>query len=83
MVMSKWWGGSVDFEYEHEKYWPALVSMCDKRREEQMEKWKQLGGIVGLKEWDVKGGSAALAIVEGAAPVAEVESRAPRNSLLI
>lgn len=64
MVLSRAWGGSVDLKYEHEKYWPALVDMCTKRKDEQMEVWKQLGGTVGLKEWDVKGGSAAVVDVE-------------------
>jgi hypothetical protein len=25
MVMAQWWGGSYKFEYEHDKYWPALI----------------------------------------------------------
>jgi hypothetical protein len=28
--------------------------MCDERRKQQMERWRELGGTVGLKEWDVK-----------------------------
>lgn len=54
--MTEWWGGDRDFKYEHDKYWPALVEMCDLRRQAQMDKWRELGGTVGLKEWDIKGG---------------------------
>lgn len=57
--MSEWWGGACDFKYEHEKYWPALVGMCVERKKEQMERWRALGGTVGLREWDLKGGGGA------------------------
>lgn len=55
--MKEWWGGDRDFKYEHDKYWPALVQLCDSRRQAQMDKWRELGGTVGLKEWDIKGGT--------------------------
>jgi hypothetical protein len=25
MVMTRWWGGDCSFEYDHDKYFPALV----------------------------------------------------------
>ena len=56
MVMKEWWGGDRDFEYVHEKYWPALLELCEKRRKAWREKWREIGGKVGLKEWDYKGG---------------------------
>jgi len=55
MVMKEW-GGDCDFVYEHDKYWPAFVSMCDERRMGWMATWRSLGGTVGLKEWDYKSG---------------------------
>jgi len=58
MVMSESWGGDCDFVYEHDKYWPAFVAMCEERRKGWMETWRELGGTVGLKEWDYKGGEA-------------------------
>jgi len=54
MVMKEWWGGSCEFAWEHEQYWPALVKLCTDRKKVMMEKWKELGGTVGLKEWDIK-----------------------------
>ncbi|PVF97228.1 CRAL/TRIO domain-containing protein [Serendipita vermifera] len=50
------WGGAVDFEYNHEKYWPALMDLCKKRKEEQMDRWRKLGAKVGIDEWAIKGG---------------------------
>ncbi|KAI0331836.1 CRAL/TRIO domain-containing protein [Cubamyces sp. BRFM 1775] len=48
------WGGSAHFEYEHERYWDALVRMCAERRELLWEKWREHGAKVGVREWDVK-----------------------------
>lgn len=56
MAFTQHWGGECDFVWDHEKYWPALVEMCESRRKEQMERWRTLGGKVGIKEWDVKVG---------------------------
>ncbi|KAK7463518.1 Phosphatidylinositol transfer protein (PITP) [Stygiomarasmius scandens] len=49
-LMKEWWGGNQDFEYKHEKYWPVLVEMCEKRKKEWIENWKKLGGNVGISE---------------------------------
>ena len=48
------WKGSANFEYEHEKYWGPLVRMCAERRERLWEKWREHGGKIGVREWDVK-----------------------------
>ncbi|KAH7341712.1 CRAL-TRIO domain-containing protein [Rhizoctonia solani] len=53
----KEWGGEMDFVYEHEKSWKPLVDLCHNLRAEQTERWKKLGGTVGLSEWDIKGGA--------------------------
>jgi hypothetical protein len=60
MVMKEWWGGDCDFVYEHDKYWPALVEMCEERSRAWMERWRALGGTVGLREWDYKGGKSQI-----------------------
>ncbi|KAL4247612.1 CRAL-TRIO lipid binding domain superfamily protein [Abortiporus biennis] len=52
----KEFGGECDFKYEHDKYWPAFVEMCESKRSAQLKKWKELGGTVGLKDWDVRRG---------------------------
>lgn len=70
-LMTQWWGGERDFEWDHEKYWPALMKMCFDRRKEQMERWKQLGGRVGVSEWEMKQSDAAVAKSEVPKPVEE------------
>ncbi|KAG8876275.1 hypothetical protein FRB98_007383 [Tulasnella sp. 332] len=51
-VITKW-GGKAELPYEHEVYWPALIKMCKDRHQRRLEKWRSLGGTVGLSEWDV------------------------------
>jgi len=48
------WGGDIDFEYEHEQFFPTLVKMSCERKERWMAKWKKLGGTIGTKEWNYK-----------------------------
>ncbi|KAJ7475911.1 CRAL/TRIO domain-containing protein [Mycena latifolia] len=77
MVMSEWWGGGCNFEYEHGKYWPALVSLCEERTKLWTATWYKMGGTVGLKESDYKtgkpdGGEVAQAdVVPATAPHSE------------
>ncbi|KAF4613495.1 hypothetical protein D9613_007525 [Agrocybe pediades] len=62
----KEWGGSVNFEYDHEKYWAELNKQCDERTEAWFESWKRLGARVGISEWaykqDAKLASAAITL---------------------
>ncbi|KAJ7650156.1 CRAL/TRIO domain-containing protein [Roridomyces roridus] len=60
MVMSEWWDGACNFEYDHGKYWPALVSLCKDRTELWTANWRKLGGKVGVKELDYKTGTGVL-----------------------
>lgn len=53
----KEWGGSVNFEYNHEKYWADLNKQCDERTKAWFESWKRLGASVGLSEWAYKQGA--------------------------
>lgn len=55
-LMAYGWGGSREFEYCHEKYWPELVRMSDERRAHIKTRWRELGGRVGTSEWDMKTG---------------------------
>jgi len=48
------WGGSREFVWDHEKYWGALVRMCEEIRARQMARWRELGARVGCDEWDYK-----------------------------
>jgi hypothetical protein len=64
MVMAESWGGSSEFEYVHERYWPALVELCDSRKEAWMVKWREAGEKVGVREWEYKGGDELTAKVK-------------------
>lgn len=58
------WEGSAPFSYTHEVYWPALLSMTETRRKDMTRVWRELGGVIGIKEWDVKVG-----VRDGSSPV--------------
>jgi len=60
MVMKEGWGGSQDFEYVHEKYWPDFVELCESRAKNWMKVWRELGGKVGTREWEYKQGNFPL-----------------------
>lgn len=53
-MLMREWAGAINFEYEHDKYWPAIVRMCDEHRRRRLEAWRGLGGTVGIREWDIK-----------------------------
>jgi hypothetical protein len=50
------WGGDMDFDYDHDAYWPALNDMCRQRREERMRRWEAAGKVVGESEVYLTGG---------------------------
>ncbi|GAA5898558.1 CRAL-TRIO domain-containing protein [Sporobolomyces salmoneus] len=50
-------GGSVNFEYDHSKYFPALTKLCFGRKEECLRRWKEFGGgLCGVDEAIIRGG---------------------------
>jgi hypothetical protein len=51
------WGGDMDFDYDHDTYWPALNELCKKRREERRRRWEAGGKIVGESEDYLVGGT--------------------------
>lgn len=52
--------GDVDFEYDHDIYWPALVKICDERRAERKARWEKAGKRYGESEDFIKGGVEAI-----------------------
>lgn len=52
----KAYGGDVDFIYDHDVYWPAMVALTARKREEQTERWIRGGKKVGELEAYLKGG---------------------------
>ncbi|TFK27497.1 CRAL/TRIO domain-containing protein [Coprinopsis marcescibilis] len=53
-MLMKEWEGNRHFEYEHHKYWPALIEMCENNSKRWKAKWRALGGKIGISEWDYK-----------------------------
>ncbi|KAG0150137.1 hypothetical protein CROQUDRAFT_652854 [Cronartium quercuum f. sp. fusiforme G11] len=50
-------GGQLEFQYEHEIYFPLLIKLCNERRTEMLKRFKKLGSQVGLSEYDLRGGN--------------------------
>ena len=51
-------GGDLAFEYDHAKYWPAVVALAEQRRRERHERWVRGGKRVGEFEAYLRGGQA-------------------------
>jgi hypothetical protein len=49
-------GGKLEFEYQHETYWPALNSLCEQRRDEYRARWIEAGKHIGEHEGYLRGG---------------------------
>ncbi|TIB35094.1 hypothetical protein E3P86_02721 [Wallemia ichthyophaga] len=48
-------GGNVDLSvYDHDKYWSQLMDFVDERKRKMSDKWIELGGGIGVSEWDIK-----------------------------
>lgn len=51
----KAYNGDVDFQYEHEIYWPALNTLAETRRKEMNARWEAAGERIGESESYLKG----------------------------
>lgn len=49
--------GDLEFEYDHEVYWPTLLKLCEEKHKEQHERWVKGGKHYGESENYIKGGS--------------------------
>lgn len=50
-------GGDLEFDYEHDVYWPALDAETKRRRELYRERWVAAGKRIGEYEEYLRGGS--------------------------
>lgn len=67
--------GDLEFEYEHDVYWPALLKLCEEKHAEQVARWEKAGKNYGESEVYIKGGnelSIAPAPIDKPAPAAPV-----------
>lgn len=51
----KEFGGDVDFEYEHDVYWPAFNDLANANRSKMIANWREGGKKVGESEAYMKG----------------------------
>ncbi|CZR57196.1 related to PDR16 protein [Phialocephala subalpina] len=49
--------GDLEFEYEHDVYWPALLKLCEEKHSEQVARWEKAGKNYGESEAYIKGGN--------------------------
>ncbi|PWN52835.1 CRAL/TRIO domain-containing protein [Violaceomyces palustris] len=55
--LSSDFGGDLDFQYDHDSYWPDLIRLCNQRREEQLRRFIEVcKGEIGASEWVIRGG---------------------------
>ena len=52
----KHFGGEVEFEYEHDVYWPALHELAGRRRRDYVARWEKAGKLIGEREGYLRGG---------------------------
>ena len=55
MQLLKTHGGDVNFEYDHEVYWPALNKLVAMKRRNMMDRWVEGGKKVGESESYLRG----------------------------
>lgn len=50
------YGGEVDFVYDHQIYWPAMIDLAASRRQEYTARWVRGGKQLGESERYLRGG---------------------------
>jgi hypothetical protein len=48
--------GDLEFEYDHDEYWPSLINHCNERKAEQKARWEKAGKNYGESETYIRGG---------------------------
>lgn len=47
-------GGNVNFDYNHEKYWPKMIQIADEKKKHYLDNFDKLGGEIGLSEVELR-----------------------------
>lgn len=68
--------GDVDFEYEHDVYWPALLKLCEERRAERERRWVAAGKGYGVDEDYLRGAGPILSHPSAASDTVQDEEKA-------
>lgn len=57
--LDKEFNGLLDFQYQHDVYWPEMNRMAEVKYQLYLNNFERLGGGIGLSEFDLRGASAA------------------------
>lgn len=58
--LDKDFGGHVNFDYDHEKYWPELLKLAHEKKTKYVKQFEKFGSKIGLSEVDLRGDSDTL-----------------------
>lgn len=72
--------GDLDFEYEHETYWPALIKHCDEVRAAQKDRWIRGGKLFGESEAYLKGANVPSVGTESTKPAVSEKAEEANGS---
>lgn len=53
--LDKDFGGDLNFEYDHEKYWPEMIKIAESNKQKYMKRFENFGSKIGLSEYDLRG----------------------------
>lgn len=53
--LDKDFGGDVNFEYDHSKYWDEMINISENKKKKYVERFQRFGSKVGLSEFDLRG----------------------------
>lgn len=54
-LLDKDFGGEVNFDYVHEKYWSEMISIAEEKKRKYVKRFETFGSKVGLSEVDLRG----------------------------
>lgn len=54
--LDKTYGGYVDFQYDHSKYWDSMNEIAELKKKHYLERFEKFGSKIGLSEFDLRGG---------------------------
>ncbi|EEQ36809.1 hypothetical protein CLUG_00932 [Clavispora lusitaniae ATCC 42720] len=53
--LDKDFGGSVNFEYDHSKYWNEMIRISEEKKRKYIKRFETFGSKIGLSEVDLRG----------------------------
>lgn len=53
--LDKDFGGRVNFEYDHDKYWNEMIVIAEEKKRKYVKRFETFGSHVGLSEVDLRG----------------------------